>query len=115
MIPPMHCDDLITNQLSGDLSDNTQPSKYEKKGKLGKADPYVKLTYGKQKAKSKTVKNDNYNHNHTSHDDQLELNNAEEVVKTSSRSLTDIKKSSENKIFDGLQKNSSIRSELSDT
>merc|ERR1712002_1300507 len=32
----------------------------EKKGKFGKADPYVKLTYGKQKAKSKTVKN---NHN----------------------------------------------------
>merc|ERR1711874_379229 len=32
----------------------------EKKGKSGKADPYVKLTYGKQKAKSKTVKN---NHN----------------------------------------------------
>merc|ERR1711922_57562 len=32
----------------------------EKKGKFGKADPYVKLTYRKQKAKSKTVKN---NHN----------------------------------------------------
>ena len=32
----------------------------EKKGKFGKADPYVKLTYGKQKAKSKTIKN---NHN----------------------------------------------------
>merc|ERR1712173_307816 len=32
----------------------------EKKGKFGKADPYVKITYGKQKAKSKTVKN---NHN----------------------------------------------------
>merc|ERR1712212_1142963 len=32
----------------------------EKKGKFGKADPYVKLTYGKQKAKSKTVEN---NHN----------------------------------------------------
>merc|ERR1712203_1313103 len=32
----------------------------EKKGKFGKADPYVKLTYGKQKAKSATVKN---NHN----------------------------------------------------
>ena len=62
----------------------------------------------------------------TSHDDQLELNNAEEVDKTSSKSLTDIKdesniqasiikKSSENKIFDGLQKNSLIGSELSDT
>merc|ERR1712106_434857 len=32
----------------------------EKKGMLGKADPYVKLTLGKQKAKSGTVKN---NHN----------------------------------------------------
>merc|ERR1712157_211434 len=32
----------------------------EKKGKFGKADPYVKITYGKQNAKSKTVKN---NHN----------------------------------------------------
>merc|ERR1712142_652847 len=32
----------------------------EKKGKFGKADPYVKIKYGKQKAKSKTVKN---NHN----------------------------------------------------
>merc|ERR1712106_763959 len=32
----------------------------EKKGKLGKADPYVKITLGKQKAKSATVKN---NHN----------------------------------------------------
>merc|ERR1712106_1018955 len=32
----------------------------EKKGKLGKADPYVKITLGKQKAKSSTVKN---NHN----------------------------------------------------
>merc|ERR1712106_1091033 len=32
----------------------------EKKGKLGKADPYVKVTLGKQKAKSATVKN---NHN----------------------------------------------------
>ena len=49
----------------------------------------------------------------TSHDDQLELNNAEEVDKTSSKSLTDIKdesnvqafiikKSSENKICDDL-------------
>merc|ERR1712217_585584 len=53
-------------------------------------------------------------------------NNADEVDKTSSKSLTDIKdesniqssiikKSSKNKIFDGLQKNSSIGSELSDT
>merc|ERR1712013_319157 len=32
----------------------------EKKGKFGKADPYVKMTLGKQKAKSATVKN---NHN----------------------------------------------------
>merc|ERR1711892_1269306 len=32
----------------------------EKKGKFGKADPYVKITLGKQKAKSATVKN---NHN----------------------------------------------------
>merc|ERR1712121_571692 len=32
----------------------------EKKGMFGKADPYVKLTMGAQKAKSKTVKN---NHN----------------------------------------------------
>merc|ERR1712106_1189952 len=32
----------------------------EKKGKFGKADPYVKMTLGKQKAKSDTVKN---NHN----------------------------------------------------
>merc|ERR1712002_744437 len=32
----------------------------EKKGKFGKADPYVKIKYRKQKAKSKTVKN---NHN----------------------------------------------------
>ena len=32
----------------------------EKKGMFGKADPYVKLTLGKQKAKSATVKN---NHN----------------------------------------------------
>ena len=62
----------------------------------------------------------------TSYDDQLELNNAEEVDKTSFKSLTGIKdesniqasiikKSSENKIFDGLQKNSLIGSELSDT
>ena len=32
----------------------------EKKGKFGKADPYVKMTLGQQKAKSATVKN---NHN----------------------------------------------------
>merc|ERR1712106_1125890 len=32
----------------------------EKKGMFGKADPYVKMTLGKQKAKSATVKN---NHN----------------------------------------------------
>merc|ERR1712142_1367990 len=32
----------------------------EKKGKFGKADPYVKMTLGEQKAKSATVKN---NHN----------------------------------------------------
>merc|ERR1712036_98359 len=32
----------------------------EKKGMFGKADPYVHITLGKQKAKSKTVKN---NHN----------------------------------------------------
>eukprot|EP00091_Calanus_sinicus_P008313 TRINITY_DN2033_c0_g1_i9.p1 TRINITY_DN2033_c0_g1~~TRINITY_DN2033_c0_g1_i9.p1 ORF type:complete len:498 (+),score=158.41 TRINITY_DN2033_c0_g1_i9:82-1575(+) len=32
----------------------------EKKGKFGKADPYVKMTWGQQKAKSATVKN---NHN----------------------------------------------------
>merc|ERR1712055_1037248 len=30
----------------------------EKKGMFGKADPYVKITLGKQKAKSATVKND---------------------------------------------------------
>merc|ERR1711936_418537 len=30
----------------------------EKKGMFGKADPYVKMTLGKQKAKSSTVKND---------------------------------------------------------
>merc|ERR1712037_238382 len=29
----------------------------EKKGMFGKADPYVNITFGKQKAKSKTVKN----------------------------------------------------------
>merc|ERR1712236_177201 len=32
----------------------------EKKGMFGKADPYVIMTYGDQKAKSKTIKN-NYN------------------------------------------------------
>merc|ERR1711981_933005 len=32
----------------------------EKKGMFGKADPYVNITFGKQKAKSKTIKN---NHN----------------------------------------------------
>merc|ERR1712183_351861 len=46
---------------SGQIVINIYKAKdIEKKGMFGKADPYVKLTLGKQKAKSSTVKN---NHN----------------------------------------------------
>merc|ERR1712228_46840 len=58
-------EDKITEELklleAGDISITVHKARdIEKKGMMGKADPYVVLLYGDQKAKSKTIKN---NHN----------------------------------------------------
>merc|ERR1711915_35894 len=58
-------EDKITVELkpleAGDISINVHKARdIEKKGMMGKADPYVVILYGDQKVKSKTIKN---NHN----------------------------------------------------